>query len=41
MQVVLDGGKSETIVIAKGIHSEDVQEAITEYRVMGPSIRGI
>lgn len=39
-KVVLDGGKSETIVVADDSNSETLQEAITEYRVLGPSIHG-
>lgn len=39
-KVVLDGGKSEAIVVADDSGLEDVQLAVTEYRVLGPSLHG-
>lgn len=39
-KVVLDGGRSEAIVVADDNDSEDLQEAVTDYRVLGPSVHG-
>lgn len=39
-KVVLDGGTSEAIVVANDSSAEDALEAVTEYRVLGPSLHG-
>jgi 23S rRNA-/tRNA-specific pseudouridylate synthase len=39
-QVLLDDGKAERVILAypSGVHG--AQEALTEYRVLGPTING-
>lgn len=39
-KVVLDGGRAEAIVVADDNNLEDALEAVTEYRVLGPSLHG-
>lgn len=39
-QVLLDDGKTDRVVLAAGSGFEASQEAITEYRVLGPMING-
>ena len=40
LQVLLDDGKTERVILAHGSGLEASQEAITEYRVLGPMING-
>ena len=40
MQVLLNDGKTERIVLAQRSGLEASQEALTEYRVLGPKING-
>lgn len=40
VQVVFDGVKTERIIIANNAKMDCAQEAITEYRVLGPSVHG-
>lgn len=39
-KVLLDDGKSERIILARNFGLEASQEAVTEYRVLGPMING-
>lgn len=39
-QVLLDDGRGERVILAHGSGLEASQEAITEYRVLGPMING-
>ncbi|KAI3751705.1 hypothetical protein L2E82_22796 [Cichorium intybus] len=39
-KVVLNGGKAERVMLSFGCGLETSQEALTEYRVMGPTING-
>ncbi|KAD7117167.1 hypothetical protein E3N88_04435 [Mikania micrantha] len=39
-KVVLNGGKAERVMLAYGCGLEASQEAVTEYRVLGPTISG-
>ncbi|MFS7936015.1 putative pseudouridine synthase, RsuA/RluA, pseudouridine synthase, catalytic domain superfamily [Helianthus anomalus] len=39
-KVVLNGGKSQRVMFAYGCGLEAFQEAVTEYRVLGPTISG-
>ncbi|KAF5756765.1 putative 23S rRNA pseudouridine(955/2504/2580) synthase [Helianthus annuus] len=39
-KVVLNGGKAERVMLAYGYGLEASQEAVTEYRVLGPTISG-
>ncbi|KAM7502855.1 hypothetical protein LguiB_001759 [Lonicera macranthoides] len=39
-KVVLDDGKAERVILAHGSSLEASQEAVTEYRVLGPMING-
>lgn len=38
--MLLDDGKTDRVVLARGSGFEASQEAITEYRVLGPMING-
>lgn len=38
--MLLDDGKTERIILAHGSGFEASQEAITEYRVLGPMMNG-
>lgn len=40
LQVLLDDGKTERIILAQQSSFEASQEAVTEYRVLGPTING-
>jgi 23S rRNA-/tRNA-specific pseudouridylate synthase len=40
IQVLLDDGKAERVILAHPSGIDGAQEAITEYRVMGPTING-
>ncbi|KAL8129652.1 hypothetical protein V2J09_018807 [Rumex salicifolius] len=40
MKVLLDDGKTERVIISHGSGLDSSQEAITEYRVLGPTING-
>ncbi|CAH1443812.1 unnamed protein product [Lactuca virosa] len=39
-KVVLNGGKAERVMLGYGCNLETSQEAVTEYRVLGPTING-
>lgn len=39
-QVLLDNGKTERVILAQNSRLEASQEAVTEYRVLGPMING-
>ncbi|KAI3719256.1 hypothetical protein L6452_20151 [Arctium lappa] len=39
-KVLLNGGKAERVMLAYGSGLEALQEAVTEYRVLGPTISG-
>lgn len=39
-QVFLNDGKTERVILAHGSGLEASQEAVTEYRVLGPMING-
>jgi 23S rRNA-/tRNA-specific pseudouridylate synthase len=40
VQVLLDDGKTDRVVLAQGSGFEASQDAITEYKVLGPKING-
>lgn len=40
LQVLLDDGKTERVILANNYGLETSQEAITAYRVLGPMING-